>query len=66
MVLRGVFVPDGQKPPPEFSSDLSPLRVRATLDPTTGAITCDDAGISFDGDIRGDWYPDEEQEADDE
>jgi hypothetical protein len=65
LVLRAVFVPDGQEPPPEFSSDFSPLRVRATLDPATGAITCDDAGISFDGDIRGEWHPDEEQDAGD-
>ena len=37
---------------------LHPIKFRATLDRTTGAITCDNAGMSFDGDIRAEWHPD--------
>jgi hypothetical protein len=65
LVVRAVFVPDGQQPPPEFGSDFSPLRIAATLDPSTGAITCDDAGMNFDGDVLAEWHPDEEQDAGD-
>ena len=64
LVLRAAFVPDGQQPPSEFSSDFSPLRFRATLDPATGAITCDNAGMNFDGDVLAEWHPDEEQGSD--
>jgi hypothetical protein len=42
-------------------ADSSPLRIRATLDPSTGAITCDNAGANFDGDIRCEFHPDVEQ-----
>jgi hypothetical protein len=58
LVLRAVFVPDGEQPPPEFMADFSPLRIRATRDPATGEITCDDAGADFDGDISAQWHPD--------
>jgi hypothetical protein len=58
LVLRAAFVPEGQPPPPEFGSVFPPLRFRATLDPRTGIITCDDAGMSFHGDIRAEWHPD--------
>jgi hypothetical protein len=61
LVLRAAFVPDGKQPPPEFSSDFSPLKFRATLDPQTGAITCDNAGMNFDGDILAEFHPDAEQ-----
>jgi hypothetical protein len=64
LVLRAAFVPDGEQPPPEFSSDFSPLTFRATLDPATGAITCDNAGMNFDGDIRAEFHPDAEQDSD--
>lgn len=63
LVLRAAFVPEGQQPPPELSSDFSPLKFRATRDPVTGAITCDNLGINFDGDIRAEWHPDEEQDS---
>jgi hypothetical protein len=63
LVLRAAFVPDGDDPPPEFASDFSPLRVRATLDRATGTITCDSAGMNFDGDIRAEWHPDEVQDS---
>ena len=58
LVLRAAFVPDGEDPPPEFAADFSPLKFRATLDRTTGIITCDSAGMNFDGDIRAEWHPD--------
>ncbi len=66
VVIRAAFVPDGKQPPPEFSSDFSPLKFRATLDPATGVLTCDNAGMNFDGDIRAEWHPDEEQDSDEE
>jgi hypothetical protein len=62
LVLRAAFVPDGEDPPPEFAADFSPLKFRATLDKATGTITCDSAGMNFDGDIRAEWHPDEAQE----
>ena len=54
-------MPNCAQPPPEFSSVFGPIRIRATLDQATGAIACDNAGISFDDDVRAEWYPDEEQ-----
>ena len=36
-----------------------PLRLRASRDPATGAMTCDDAGMTFHGDIPATWMPDE-------
>lgn len=65
LVLRAAFVPDGEQPPPELSSDFSPIRFRATLDPETGEITCDNAGMNFDGDVRAEWHPDEAQGSED-
>lgn len=59
LVLRAAFVPDGEVPPPEFLADFSPLKFPATLDPTTGIITCVNAGINFGGDIPAEWHPDE-------
>jgi hypothetical protein len=63
LVLRAAFVPEGELPPPEFAADFSPLKFRATLETATGTITCDSAGMNFDGDIRAEWQPDEVQEA---
>ena len=57
LVVRAVFVPDGDQPPPEFAGDFNPLQMRATRDPATGEITCDAAGTVFGGDIRAEWYP---------
>ncbi len=65
LVVRAVFVPDGQQPPGEFMGVFDPLRFRATLDPATGVITCDNAGMSFGGDVLAQWYPDDEQSSDD-
>lgn len=65
LIMRAAFVPDGQQPPPEFGGDFSPLKFRATLDTATGIITCDNAGMSFDSDIRAEWHPDVEQGSDD-
>jgi hypothetical protein len=62
-VLRAAFVPEGEQPPPEFASDFSPLKFRATLDRKSGIITCENVGINFGGDVRAEWHPDEGQEA---
>jgi hypothetical protein len=59
LVIRAVFVPERELPPPEFSSVFDPLHFPATLDPATGIITCDNAGMSFLGDIRAEWHPDQ-------
>jgi hypothetical protein len=64
LVVRAVFVPEGEQPPPEFSSVFNTIKFAATLDPETGVITCDNAGVSFDGDVRAEWHPDEEQGGD--
>ncbi len=66
LLVRAVFVPDGAQPPAEFMGHFSPLRFRATLDRTTGAITCGNAGINFGGDVAARWYPDEEQSSGDD
>ncbi len=57
LIVRAVFVPDGEQPPAEFVADLDPLHFRATLDPATGEITCDNTGMSIDGDLRARWFP---------
>jgi hypothetical protein len=62
LVVRAAFVPDGEQPPPELNSVFDPIKFRATLDPETGEITCDNAGMSFDGDIRAEFHPDEKEE----
>jgi hypothetical protein len=62
LVLRAEFVPAGYPPPPEFAADFRPLKFSATRDPATGEITCDNAGISFGGDLRAEWHPDQEEE----
>jgi hypothetical protein len=40
LVIRAIFVHEGEQPPPEFSSIFDPLHFPATLDPATGQITC--------------------------
>ena len=62
LVIRAVFVPDGEDPPPEFAGDFEPLRIPATRDPATGQITCANVGISFDGDVLAQWVPDADDE----
>ena len=57
--MRAVFVPDGEEPPSDLAYMLHPLRLRASLDPATGAVTCNDAGMTFHGDIPATWMPDE-------
>jgi hypothetical protein len=66
LVLRAVFVPDGEDLPPEFAAEFDPIRFRASLDPETGEITCDDAGMNIDGDIRAEWHPDEDEGSEDD
>jgi hypothetical protein len=56
LVLRAVFVPDGEDPPPEFAGDFRPLRIPATIDTETGEITSD-SGINFGGAVRAEWHP---------
>jgi len=61
LVIRAAFVPEGDSPPPELGSDFTPLKFRATLDTSTGAITGDEAGASVHGDVRAEWHPDADQ-----
>ena len=62
LVVRAVFVPDGEEPPAEFLAVPYPLRVRATYDPETGVLTCEDtSGRAFAG-IPARWYPDNAQD----
>jgi hypothetical protein len=63
LVLRAAFVPEGEQPPSEFTSDFSPLKFRATMDRATGVITCENAGVNFGGDIRAEWHPDDVQDS---
>ena len=65
LAVRAAFVPDGEQPPAELSSTFSPLHIPATLDTSTGLITCDNAGTSFNGDVRAEWHPDEDQDSED-
>ncbi len=64
LVIRAVFVPEGEQPPPEFSSVFDPLHFPATLDPATGQITCAMPGGDFNGDIRAEWHPDDDPGSD--
>jgi hypothetical protein len=59
LTLRAAFVPDGGTPPAELNG-FDPLRIPATVDPSTGQITSAGPGASFDGDVRAEWHPDEE------
>jgi hypothetical protein len=63
LVLRAAFVPDSEQPPPEFQSALNPLRIPARRDPATGEITCVNAGLSILGDLRAEWHPDQNEDA---
>ncbi len=61
LVIRAVFVPDGEQPPRDFAAAWDALRMPATRDSVTGQITCDDAGSFFGSGIRGEWHSDENQ-----
>lgn len=65
-MLRAAFVPDGERPPPEFGAEFRALRIPATLDPATGQITCPGAGMSFGNGLPAYWVPDGNQGGDDE
>ena len=58
LVIRAVFVPDGEEPPPDVAATMSPLRFRATLDPETGILAGDSEGNAFGGDLLAEWVPD--------
>jgi hypothetical protein len=58
LVIRAVFVPDGEQPPPEFLNDIHSLHFPATRDAVTGNITCEN-GMDFFGGVHGEWYPDD-------
>lgn len=57
--LRAVFVPDGEAPPSDMETEFHPLRFRATLDPATGQITCDDTGVGLPHTIAAEFIPDD-------
>ena len=58
LVLRAVFVPDGEEPPPDLAATLTPLRLRATLDRETGVLTLENTGPGLMPDLRAEWRPD--------
>ena len=66
LALRAVFVPDGEGPPMDLAGTINPLRLRATLDPATGALTCDITGMNRHGDLSGEWVPDSAGESGDD
>src|SRR6266567_2600462 len=67
LVLRDVFVPEGESPPPEVSGWINPLRLPATMNRQTGELTCGDgAGAAWGGAIRAEWHPDADQSSDSE
>ena len=59
VVVRAVFVPDGEDPPPEFTTGLSSLHFPATYDPETGVITTDMSEGSASGAVSGTWVSDD-------
>ena len=63
LVVRAAFVPEGQRPPQDFMAGFDALHMRATLDPATGLITCDNAGTNFNGDVVAEWHPDDQGDA---
>jgi hypothetical protein len=63
LVVRAVFVPDGEQPPRELAADFYPPRLRAILDPATRQITGDNARMASGDDIRAQWYPLNESES---
>jgi hypothetical protein len=62
LIVRAVFVPDGEQPPPDLIADFNSLHLPATLDPETGEITCDNAGFDFNGAVRAEWHPGDQQD----
>jgi hypothetical protein len=66
LVIRAAFVPDGERPPADFGTVSRSITFAATLDPATGEITSDSAGMNFGGDILAEWHPDEVQDSEDE
>ena len=58
LAVRAVFVPDGEDPPMDLAGTINPLRLRATLDPATGALTCDITGMNGHAGLSGEWVPD--------
>jgi len=64
LVLRAVFVPDGEAPPEEFASVWNPLRIAATYDPATGDLNCA-PGNGFDRGFLAQWHPDPDSDSTD-
>jgi hypothetical protein len=66
LIVRAVFVPEGEQVPPDFTTEFEPLHFPATLNTETGEITCTNAGPDLNGGVLAQWYPDTQQEAGDE
>lgn len=58
LVLRAVFVPDGEDPPADFQGVYDPLKLSATFDPATGELRTDAIGLGFGIDMPARWEPD--------
>ena len=64
LVVRAVFVPEGEQPPADFASAFDPLHFPATLDPETWAQSpATVAGTDFDGDLQAEWHPDPDEDS---
>ena len=66
LAIKAVFVPEGEAPPIEFVAVPHPLRFRATYDPETGKLSCENANSGAGPDIAAHWYPDKESDGDDD
>ena len=58
LIVRAVFVPEGEEPPPDLAANFDTLHFSVTFDPASGLLTGAEPGASFDGDVRAEWVPD--------
>lgn len=59
LVLRAVFVPDGYDPPVGFIANPYALRFRATYDPETGILTCEETSGGVVSGLAAKWRPED-------
>jgi hypothetical protein len=65
LVIRAVFVPEGETPPPEFTLGSHVPRFPATYDPATGTMITNPAFGGPGRGIQGQWHEDTEREVTD-
>jgi len=57
LVLRAVFVPEGQQPPPGFGVWPEPIRFSAEYDPEAGGFVTNATGGGLFAGLAGQWVP---------